>query len=206
MEYGVWWSSGVVRSLMMSLMTSGGVESFLYIGTACWYRKIPIVSMPPTQQTLTAAARHDCLYAKYNTDLCAFRYNFNPHGVDNSHHDSSIAYPLAENVFIRIHALDICDDDFADLALFDFLNTFHLSLAHTLARRAEEDIFFTPYNRVLVDCGLQPDLHRPGDGILNMAIGYTVNLGVFAAENSVYHSRTVSLDLHLQSSCSDPIL
>ena len=39
---------------MMSLMTSGGVESFLYIGTACWYREVPIVSIPPTQQTLTA--------------------------------------------------------------------------------------------------------------------------------------------------------
>ena len=153
----------------MSLMTSGGVESFLYIGTARWYREVPIVSMPPTRQTLTAAARHD----------------------------SSISYPSAEDVFCCIHSTDVHDDDFADLALSDSLDTFRLSSAHMLTRRADSDLFFTPYNRALVGCGLEPDLHRPGDGILNLSMGYVASIGVFAAENSAYHSHTVSLGLCL---------
>ena len=178
-------------------MTSGGVESFLYIGTARWYREVPIVSMPPTRQTLTAAARHDRLHAEYNTSLRACWYNFNPHGVDNSHHNSSIAYPSAEDVFCRIHALDIHDDDFANLALSDSLDAFRLSSAHTLARRVDEDLFFNDYNRVLIGRGLEPDLHRPNDGILNLSMGYAASIGVFAAENSCYHSRIVSLDPYL---------
>lgn len=181
----------------MSLMTSGGVESFLYIGTARWHREVPIVSMPPTRQTLTAAARHDRLHGEYNASLRAFRYNFNPHGVDNSRHDSSIAYPSAEDVFCRIHALDVRDDDFADLALSDSLDAFRLSSAHTLARRVDEDLFFNDYNRALIGRGLEPDLHRPNDGILNLSMGYAASIGVFAAENSCYHSRIVSLDPYL---------
>ena len=182
---------------MMSLMMSGGVESFLYIGTARWYREVPIVSMPPTRQTLTAAACHDRLHAEYNTDLCAFRYNFNPHGVDDSCHNSSISYPSTEDVFCRIHATDVHDDDFANLALSDSLDTFCLSSAHMLTRRADSDHFFTPYNCALVGRGLEPDLHRPGDGILNLSMGYAASIGIFAAENSAYHSHTVSLGLCL---------
>ena len=189
---------------MMSLITSGSVESFLYIGTARLYREVPIVSMPPTRQTLTAAARHDRLHAEYNADLRAFRYNFNPHGVDNSHHNSSITYPLAEDIFCHIHATDVHDDDFADLALSDSLDAFRLSSAHMLTRRADSDLFFTHYNRALVGRGLEPDLHMPGDGILNLSMGYAASISIFAAENSAYHARTVSFGLHLWLPCSDP--
>ena len=181
----------------MSLMTSGGVESFLYIGTARWYREVPIVSMSPTRQTLTAAARHDRLHAKSNADLRAFRYNFNPHGVDNSCHDSSIAYPSAEDIFCHNHATDVHDDDLADLALSDSLDTFRLSSAHLLTRRADSDLFFTLYDCALAGRGLEPDLHMPGDGILNLSMAYMVSIGVFAAENLVYHGHTVSLGLCL---------
>ena len=107
-------------------------------------------------------------------------------------------YPSAENVFCRIHATDIDDDDFADLALSDSLDAFRLSLAHVLTRRADSDLFFTPYNCELVGHGLEPDLHMPGDGILNLSMGYAASISIIAAENSVYHSCTVSLDLRLQ--------
>ena len=114
--------------------------------------------------------------------------------MDNSHHDSSIAYPSAEDVFCHVHVLDVRDDDFANLALSDSLDAFHLSSAHALARRVDEDLFFNDYNLALLGRGLEPDLHRPNDGILNLSTRYAASVGVAAAENSAYHSRIVSLD------------
>ena len=171
--------------------------SHFCIGTACLYRKVPIVSMPPIRQTITSTIWQDHLHAKYNTNLCALRYNFNPHGVDDSHHDSSIPYPLAEDVFCQIHAIDVHHDDFADLTLPDSLNAFHLASVHTSNRREDNHIFFTTHDHALVDHGLQPDLHMPGDGILNLAMGYVASIGVFTAGNPTYHSHTARLNLCL---------
>ena len=161
------------------------------MGTVCWYRKVHIVNIPPTQQTLTAAADHHRLHSECATKLCAYQYNFSPHGVEDSHHDSSITYLSAEDTFCHIHASNICDDGLADLALSDSLDTFH-HISGCNLERVSCEVFVSAHDWAMLGCSLAPDLWRPRDGVLCMALGYSASIGLLALGLSSYHHQVVS--------------